>query len=234
MIKYVIADNSITGDKESCYAVVSSLETINLDDIITHMIEEGSGLTRPLALAYFERLTQSIIHFASHGYSITTPLIRVRPTIVGTFNGERDTFDPERHKIKIRGTEGQRLREMRINIQSVTKVSDSLHSPVLDTFIDGDTDHKDSTVTSKGGAVLIGKRLKFDKKDTRLGLFFVPINDPKNKIRVLYYSGIKPSEIHFSIPALPAGNYKLMVKTLSRNGKKILSESLEDSLQVYE
>ena len=52
MINYMLVENSITAEKETCYAVVSSPGTKNLDDIITHMIEEGSGLTRPQAMAY--------------------------------------------------------------------------------------------------------------------------------------------------------------------------------------
>lgn len=234
MIKYVLAENAITAENKSCYAVVSSQKTINLDKIITHMIEEGSGLTRPLALAYFERLTQSIIFYASQGYSITTPLIRIRPTICGTFDSKEDNYDPKRHQIKIRRTEGQQLREMNIEIKNVVKEKESVHNPVLNLFIDGDTDSEDSTVTSQGGGALYGKRMNFDKKDTRLGLFFVPENDQKKKVRVIYYSGIKPSEIHFTIPALPPGTYKLIAQTLSRNGKNILSGTLWTSLKVTE
>ena len=232
MIKYILVENAITAENESCYAVVSSPGTINLDDIITHMIEEGSGLTRPQAMAYFERLTQSVIHYANQGYSIATPLFRTRPTICGVFKGKGDKYDPERHQIKIRGMEGQRLREMPIKIRKIVKVTDSLQSPILYTFTDVCSEEKNKTLTSCGMGVLAGKLLRFNAKDDRLGLFFVPVNDQKNKIRVKVYSGVRPSEIHFKIPELEAGEYKLIALTLSRSGKKILNGQLEETLKV--
>ena len=114
MINYILVENDITAENESCYAIVSSPGTKNLDDIITHMIEEGSGLTRPQAMAYFERLTQSVIHYANQGYSIATPLFRTRPTICGVFKGKGDKFDPERHQIKIRGKIGRASCRVRV------------------------------------------------------------------------------------------------------------------------
>lgn len=80
--------------------------------------------------------------------------------------------------------------------------------------------------------MLSGKRLRIDPKDSRLGLFFVPVDTPENKVRVKIYSYNKPSEIHFQIPELVAGEYNLIVRTLSRNGKEILNGRLKKSLQV--
>ncbi|OJV36358.1 MAG: hypothetical protein BGO29_04080 [Bacteroidales bacterium 36-12] len=232
MIKYMLVENAITAETESCYAVVSSPGTKKLDDIITHMINEGSGLTRPQAMAYFERLTQSVIHFANQGYSIATPLFRTRPTICGTFNSKEDKFDPKRHQIKIRGMEGQRLREMPIKITKIVKITDSKQSPVLYTFTDICSETKNKTITVGGIGMLSGKRLRIDTKDPRLGLFFVPTDAPEDKIRVNIYSYNKPSEIHFQIPELAAGEYNLIVQTLSRNGKDILSGKLKESLKI--
>lgn len=232
MIKYVLAENSITAENKTFYAVVSSIQTKNLEDIIDHMIDEGSGLTRPQAMAYFEKLSQSVMFFASQGYSIATPLFRIRPTICGSFSDKEDKYDPVRHQIKIRGSEGQRLRDMSMQIKKIVKVDESLQLPILNTFTDALSDTINSKITSKGIAVLKGKLLGFDKNDTRLGIFFIPENTPENKIRVIGYSGIQPSNIHFSIPELPSGNYQLTLQTLTRNGKSIMSGSLATSLQV--
>ena len=169
MIKYMLVENTITAENETCYAVVSSPGTKKLDDIITHMIEEGSGLTRPQAMAYFERLTQSVIHYINQGYSIATPLFRVRPTICGTFNGKHDKFDPKRHQIKFRGIEGQRLQEMPVKITKIVKIDDSHESPVLYTFTDMCSEANGDIITVGGIGVIKGKRLRIDIKDEQIG-----------------------------------------------------------------
>lgn len=232
MINYMLVENPITAEKETCYAVVSSVGTKNLEDLITHMIEEGSGLTRPQAMAYFERLTQSVIHYVNQGYSIATPLFRVRPTICGTFNGKNDKFDPKRHQIKFRGIEGQCLKELPVRINKIVKVTDSKESPVLYTFTDICSETSGTLITVGGIGVITGKRLHIATKDERLGLFFSPVNDPENMIRVSIYSYAKPSEINFLIPKLEKGDYKLIVHTISRNGKQIYHGRLAETLKV--
>jgi hypothetical protein len=234
MIEYMLVENSITARNETCYAVVSSFGTKNLEDIITHMIEEGSGLTRPQAMAYFERLTQSVIHYINQGYSVATPLFRVRPTICGTFNGKFDKFDPKRHQIKFRGTEGQRLQELTVNIGKIVQVTDSKESPSLYTFTDICSETKGELLTVGGIGRVLGKRLRIDPKDERLGLFFIPLNEPDKLIRVTTYSYNKPSEIHFLIPELEEGEYKLVAHTISRNGKQIYYGKLDKTLKVVE
>jgi hypothetical protein len=232
MIEYMLVENSITARNETCYAVVSSFGTKDLDDLITHMIEEGSGLTRPQAMAYFERLTQSVIHYINQGYSIATPLFRVRPTICGTFNGKYDKFDRKRHQIKFRVTEGQRLQELPVKIRKIVQVSNSKESPVLYGFTDICSESIGELLTAGGIGVLSGKRLHIDPKNERLGLFFSPVNEPKKLIRVTTYSYNKPSEVHFQIPKLEKGEYRLIVNTISRNGKQIYSGKLDETLKV--
>ena len=83
MLKYCLSENSLTNEVTSYLAQVYCQENKKLDDIISYMIAEDTGLTRPQAMAYFEKLTQAVLHFAGEGHSISTPLFQVRPTITG-------------------------------------------------------------------------------------------------------------------------------------------------------
>ncbi len=233
MIKYMLVTNPITAKTKTYYAVVTSPETKELEDIITHMIAEGSGLTRPQALAYFERLTQSVMYFANQGHNINTPLFRVRPTIKGRFNSIDDRFDPQRHQIKFRASEGQQLQKMPVTISKIVKVTNEQFAPKLISFIDINNEKKKNNTLSVGGiGVLKGKHLRFDEKDERLGVFFAPVHAPKVRIRASIYSHIQPSAIHFQVPSLEAGEYFLFVHTLSSDGINILIGSLKENLIV--
>ena len=63
MLQYALVENVMTTAPHNCIAVVSSPEVKGLNDVIDCMIAEGTGLTRPQAMAYFEKLTQTIEYF---------------------------------------------------------------------------------------------------------------------------------------------------------------------------
>jgi len=231
MLKYALVENEMVTEPCSCVAVVSSPDVKNLNDLIDFMIAEGTGLTRPQALAYFEKLTHTIEYFVGQGYRVVTPLFRIQPSITGIFNDKKDTFDANRHKISIRTSSGLRLKELPSKIK-LEKVDIPQYNPVPQIFINASNSEINSSATSGGIAVLKGDRMKFDSSDSALGIFFAPVKNPANEIRVNLYSGIKPSEIHFLIPELPSGDYIIVVKTLSRNGKYTQEGSLKQVIKV--
>jgi len=231
MLKYLLIENGMVADTKSCIALVSSPESKNLDDVISFMVSEGTGLTRPQALAYFEKLTQTIMYFVGQGHSVTTPLFRVRPTITGLFANKNDSFDASRHQINFRATAGLRLREQVPDIK-LEKVKVSQQSPTPITFIDAFSGESNLTATSGGIGVLYGNLLRFDTNDVQQGVFFTPVDTSKNEVRADIYSGIKPSEIHFQIPNMQTGDYYLVVRALSRNGKVIRDGKLESVISV--
>jgi hypothetical protein len=231
MLKYVLVENAMAIDPSNCVAIVSSPESKSLDDVINFMVAEGTGLTRPQAMAYFEKLTQTVLYFVGQGHSVVTPLLRVRPTISGVFNNKSDSFDASRHHVNIRARAGSRLRDLETHIK-LEKVKASTQTPIPDTFTDVLSGESNLYATPGGIGVLKGQLLKFDIEDVQQGIFFVPVNDPAAEIRVDACSGIKPSEIHFQIPALEAGDYSLVVKSIPKTGKNILKGELETILNV--
>ena len=231
MLKYALVENALTLNPNRCVAVVSSPETKDLNAVIDFMIAEGTGLTRPQALAYFEKLIQTIEYFVGQGHRVTTPLLRVRPTISGVFTGPDDSFDPSRHTINIRTSSGLRLLDLATKIK-LEKVNASQSIPVLLSFIDGINKRVNTSAVSDGYATIIGKFLKFDPSDSRLGVFFILSDDLSNEIPMPGYLEIQPSKLHFKMPVLSAGAYKVVVKTLSRNGIDILQGELKPTIHV--
>jgi len=195
------------------------------------MIAEGTGLTRPQALAYFEKLTQTIEYFLRQGHRVTTPLVRVKPTISGVFNGPDDFFDASRHTINIRTSSGLRLLDLATKIK-MEKVEAAPQIPVLRTFTDGVNKKINASAVSDGYGTINGRSLKFDPSDSRLGVFFLPKNDPTTEIPMSGYLEIRPSKLHFKIPVLTAGVYKVIVRTLSRNGSILLQGELKVGILV--
>jgi hypothetical protein len=231
MLKYALVENALVTNPNYYVASVSSPEVKDLNDVVDFMIAEGTGLTRPQALAYFEKLTQTVEFFVSQGHRVVTPLVRIRPSISGVFTNTEDYFDSSRHTINIRATSGLRLKELATKIK-LEKVDATLQNPSPRQFLDGTSGAVNSTATSDRSGVLKGTSLKFDVSDNRQGVFFVAANDPSNETRAQVYTEIKPSVIHFEIPSLPAGDYKVVAKSLSRNGNTILNGELKNSITI--
>ena len=227
MMTYALVENGLALGPFKCVAIVSSPEVKGLNAVIDHMVAEGTGLTRPQALAYFEKLTQTIEYFVGEGHRVVTPLLRVRPTISGVFDNKKDLFDPSRHQLNIRASAGLRLKKLPSKVK-MEKVEVSQQAPLPVLFIDGNSEEINLFADPGGIGVLKGNRMKFDPSDTAVGIFFVAAGDPTNETRVEVYSGIKPSEIHFQIPTLPSGDYIIVVKTRSKNGNLILKGELKE------
>lgn len=45
MLKYCLIDNRMSKDGKNCVAIVRSEKTINLDEFLNDMVEEGTGLS---------------------------------------------------------------------------------------------------------------------------------------------------------------------------------------------
>ncbi len=230
MLKYILVENSMVAKPNKCVAVVSSPEVKSLNDVIDSMISEGSGLTRPQALAYFERLTQIIEQFVEQGHRVVTPLVRFHPHISGGFTDLEDSFDAARHQINIRAIAGTRLQKSPEKIK-LEKINVSSQVPVPLLFIDGNS-KKMNFAVPEGIGILKGKRMKFDTSDHSSGIFFIPEEKPAIEIRADVYYDIKPSEIYFKTPLLLPGSYKIIVKTMNRKGNLIQTGQLKEIITV--
>jgi hypothetical protein len=231
MIKYQLVESGLATEAGACHAIVSVSNTRNLDQIINHMISEGTGLTKPQALAYFEKLSQSILYFIELGFCVSTPLFKVRPTINGKFANKEDLYDPNRHQLNFRITPGLRFRSVKTDVK-IEKSENSSQSPAPTAFIDVNTDGRNETVSPGSMAMLKGNRLRFDKEDANQGIFFASLDNPDTVVRSAQYAEINPSKVLFLIPALEPGEYKILIKKNSDNGKTLLSGELGTTVTV--
>ena len=232
MIHYSLIKNTMNSDSYECIAVVNQGAKTDLDQIIDYMVAEGTGLTRPQALAYFEKLVQAFEHFIAIRGGVSTPLCNVRTTITGVFRDRGDNFDPKRHSIQLRIAPGSRLKELKSELK-LKKENSQEHTPYPVLFIDSVTGTINQLATPQSIATLKGAKLKFDPADSAQGIFFISENGLKANIRVNVYSSIRTTEVHFMIPALPTGNYTVVVQALMRRHKYIRGGILNHILTVY-
>jgi len=230
MIRYSLTKDRMNPGKGGYIAKVKQWEPTGIDDILDYMVAEGTGLTRPQALAYFEKLIQTFEHFILMRGNVNTPLCRIQPTISGVFRDKADQFDPKRHRLHLRMEPGIRLRDL-ISEIIVEKENRPEHVPSPELFIDSASETENTIATPQGIASLKGYDLKFDPNDLRQGIFFVPETGSAN-IRVNFYASIRSTEVHFLIPALSPGKYTLVLQTIMRRHKTVRGGALQHLITV--
>ncbi|WP_409070385.1 DNA-binding domain-containing protein [Aliifodinibius sp. S!AR15-10] len=75
-----------------------------------------------------EEFEAAIAQILLRGGSINTPLFRINGSISGVFTGPADSFDPERHEVKLNVNPGIRVKNLAERI-SVEKVSPRAPNP---------------------------------------------------------------------------------------------------------
>ena len=231
MLNYVLAENVHTKKEKKFIALITDSETKNMDDIIDLMVSEGTGMTRPQTLAYFEKLKQVIRFYLEQGYSVSTPLVRFRPSIRGTFLNISDRFDPSRHRIMMRAVAGTFIKEVETVVQPVCVTVDN-HIPYPVELKDAATNLRCTSIAAGSIGKLRGDNLSFDPTDLQQGVFLIPMKTGSDEIRISTYSYSVNSEIHFLFPHFLNGDYTLEVRKLDRSKKKIIKGNLPLQLQL--
>jgi hypothetical protein len=231
-LKYTVIDNPMTADPNDGMALIQNQKSVYLSEIEQEMVEEGSGLTLPQTMAYNEKLFQLMERHVSRGERVILPVVIIRPTIAGAFRGKNDSYDSSRHQVRIRVSAGLRLRKLEKTIKPEKVKGSGSPAPDPQDFIDAATGERNRVASPGSIATLRGYYLKFNPDDAAQGLFFVPVENPVAAVRVKQFTGIKPSELHFLVPALPPGDYRLEVRAIIRNTKTLRSGSLAEIIEV--
>jgi len=98
-------------------------------------------------------------------------------------------------------------------------------------YVDVATGERSSTLTPGGLGRLIGRRLKFDAADPAQGVFFLSLADG-SATQVELVGENLPSKQIFGVPALPAGDYELEVRSTLNSGEELRKGRLKATLTV--
>lgn len=229
-VEFYLLPNNMTEDPDDYVAVSRNSRTYSLEDVFEYMTRQGSTITKAEALAVFEEITQGIFQIVREGNSVVTPLVNIRSNVSGVFSGGNDTFDPRRHRVRINISPGLGFREIDKEILT-EKISPLERHPIPVHFLDDTSDTRDEEITSGGGAQILGSLLKFDEADINQGVFFVNLDDDA-ETRVESVLRNKPSEIIFINPELPAGSYRVEVRSVLNGTTTVRTGTLSAELTV--
>ncbi len=230
-IRYVLLKNALSDDPDDYAARVISYDSVGLEEVIERMVQQGSTVTRADIVSVLEDFYTAIEGLLLNGVNVNTPLANFRLTIRGTFHGVGDSFDPDRHWLRVAITAGRRLRQaIRRKGRPVKDEMPPRFRPYPVTYTDLNSGERNHTLTPGGMGQIEGYRLKFDADDPLQGIFFIAEDGTETRVRVMGENW--PGKLLFLIPDLAPGSYRLEVRTLYRGADDLRVGTLSDRLTV--
>jgi len=206
------------------YALASWYDFIDSDAFIDRMAAGRTTLSKTDIVAVFQLAREELTRLLADGYYVKTPLGAALPVAKGSFRSTWDPFLPRDPN------SGHELRfDFRIDPAIETEALASIQY-----VRDREGDRRSPRLLSAsplpsgaegeievGGLVRIsGRRMKFDTTNASLGLFFK--DEGGEETRATVYAQVLPSSLIAVVPAaLAAGDYRLVVRTLSKGGDRL-------------
>jgi hypothetical protein len=218
-LKYALVENLLTERPDDYSAIAYPLASLDMEAIITRMLQRGTSLTRTDILAVMNGFNETVEEALLQGYTLTLPLFNTSFSISGVFESPLDTFDGNRHKLNINLTKGVKLRNAEKNVK-FEKTNTAAPLPQIQEVKDSVSGRVNERLTPGGVVELRGYNLKIEGDNPACGLWFVAANGQETKAATIIEN--KPSKILAMIPALSAGAYQVKVATQYANGVKLL------------
>jgi hypothetical protein len=230
-IHYILRRNTLATNPYPYRAAVKSVETIEFEELIEHIIARETTVGESDIRSVITDFIKVVETFVLQGMNVNTPLANFRASIKGGFDSPDDGFDPERHQVVARVSAGKRLRQTIANRARVVKEEiPEKRKPLPFLYLDVVSGEENSTLTPGGMGRLHGHRLKFDPADATQGIFFVHSDHSETPVEVVGEN--LPAKLIFTVPALPAGDYRLTVRAVVGSSGEVRSGTLDETLTV--
>lgn len=220
MLEYSLHDNVLTEDPNDMSAKVHPKQSYDREAFINLMLQRGTLLTKTDIVAVFNNMEETAAYIIENGDTFNLPLIHTSFSITGVFKGATDSFDAERHKIKVNVRKGLVLRNAEKRIK-ISKVNAPSPQPQIIEIKDSVRGTSDNILTSRGAVEIAGINIKITGDNPEIGLYFVAEDGTESKAVTIISN--KPSQIIALIPSLAAGKYKIKLLT-QFSGSNLLKE----------
>jgi len=205
--------NYLPGAVEPYIARTAIEDSVSLEDICAAMKNRG-GYD-----GSYEDAVQTVRHYhlemlyqLCDGFSVNNGFFSIRPNIGGTFQSEKEAYNPEKHQITFRFHSLKAMRDVRSHIDvSIDGCADV--QGYIGEFID--TDEKSvNTLYSPGDQFVIsGVKIKIAGDEAVTGVFFVPVTNPGRAIQATRIADNTPTKIIGIAPRTEFANVRIEIRT---------------------
>ena len=199
---------------EGAYVAKTNNEkTLTIEDVCT-ILKTRAGFTGKYEdlLQNLKQYYDEVVYQLCDGYAVTNGYYTIHPNIGGTFNSATETHDIEKHPIDFRFGTRAKLRNMARNISvDIEGIADC--SGYIDMFTDYEQDSTNESFTPGNQFAIHGHKIKLAGDEPDIGVYFVPVDDPTQAVKVERIAENNPSKITGIIPVTQHQFNRIEIRT---------------------
>jgi len=128
------------------------------------------------------------------GFAVNMRYFSVHPNVGGTFNSENERHDPNKHPVTFRFRTRNALRRLvehiTVDIEGLADVSGR-----IDEFIDTDENSVNTLYVPGDQFIVNGQKIKIAGQNPDVGIYFVPVDEPAQAVKVNRIAENTPTRI---------------------------------------
>jgi hypothetical protein len=209
-IRVRLFPSNLPGSKKAWYARTANEAELTIEDVAKAMVERGgfTGNYYDLVKHVREFLDEAAYQLCD-GYAINMGYFSIHPVVGGFFASERE--DPSGHPVRFRFRARKPLNDIARNIAVDTEPGTGFGN--IDSFIDTDSGETNGRVTPGGIFFITGKKIKITGRGNT-GLYFVSKPNPLLRFKAAgSFAANTSTRVSGIVPSLPAGEYRIEIKT---------------------
>jgi hypothetical protein len=229
LMRYKILENKLVQGEEENYMPRMVLNGTLSDEKLIESISFGSTVTPPDCKAVLACLERVVADSLASGLSVNLGFINLKPSIKGKFSALDEPFMKGKHKIRVTAVASGRLIRAVTEKANPSRVSSVTPGPEI-LRMHNSTLERPRVIRSGDLMELRGLRLKFNKEDTNVGVFF--LKEDGSRIRAAEYSLINNTLVTFKAPEGLEWNQPLVLEVKSYFGSEIRTGRFKKSFEV--
>jgi len=211
----------LPGTEGGYIARTSNEASVTIEDICASMKNRGGyDGSYEEAVKTLRHFLKEMMYQLADGFSASLDYFTVHPNIGGVFKTAAETCDRKKHPITFRFSTLAKLRDLAMNIEvEVEGIAET--SSYIDQFVDLEEDMTNSLIVAGHGFSVHGHNIKIEGDDP-CGMYFVPVDDPAQKVQVERILENTPSKITAIAPYINNSVFRVEIVTQSAQGKTLL------------
>jgi hypothetical protein len=213
--------SNLPGAKGAYYAGAANEAVLSIEDVAATLKSRGgfTGNYHDL-VSYVREFFKEMAYQLCDGYAVNTGWFLIKPVIGGLFESADEGFDPKKHTVAFRYRTGAPLRALAREV--VVELEGANGS--IDCFTDAESGTVNGTVTPGGFFTVSGRKIKAaEGPDGGLRFVSKAHHARRHKVEKALAENTATKVIGM-VPALPAGEYFVEIKTCYTVGGKDMKD----------
>jgi len=172
-IKAVLHPNKLKNNEGTYKAQIIPHQTVNVEDICSLInSSDNAGDKSQLDAWKINLFLKQMVNLLANGYIVNTGYFTARVNIKGSFRSKGEKFNPDKHSVTFKFTQGHISREMLQDIHVEIESNNSANSGI-DQVRDTTSNSLNELLTPGRNLEIKGTKLKLIGNPSEIGLYFI-------------------------------------------------------------